>query len=176
MNILKERYITAVLEHVAEGQKDEVQAEVGSAIDEMVDQRVEAGEPEEHATEMALDELGDPVKLAASYQDRPHYLIGPGWYSLYISLLKRILVIVLPLITVISLLVAVGIEGKTLSGAIGGAVEGVLAGALQVAFWVTLGFAVVERVIGPEVPVKGDKGWTVAGLPEGRAIRQNHAR
>ncbi|HWV25212.1 MAG TPA: hypothetical protein VNZ58_13575 [Thermomicrobiales bacterium] len=170
--MLKERYIAAALDHVPAEQRDEVRAEIRAAIDEMVDQRIEAGEPGDIATEHVLNELGDPAKLAASYQDRPRYLIGPGWYPAYIAFLKMILGIVLPLIVVVTLLVGLAVDDKSLSGAIGDAVGAVFTTALQVGFWVTLGFAVAERVVGPEMPSKNEGRWTVADLPEAPKARQ----
>lgn len=172
MTMLKERYIDAVLEHVPDDQKDEMSREIRAAVDEMIDQRVETGEPMESATEDALNELGDPEKLAMSYQERPRYLIGPGWYPSYISMLKKIPAVVLPFVAVITLLVGIGIDQKGLSEAIQGAVESVIGAAIQILFWITLGFAIAERTVGPEMPSKENKRWTVADLPEAPARRQ----
>ena len=80
-----ERYVATVLEPIAENQRSEVRTEIRGAIGEMVGQRIEAGEPEDVAVRAALNELGDPARLAASYSDRQQYLIGPGWYPSYIN-------------------------------------------------------------------------------------------
>lgn len=172
VTMLRERYITAVLDKVPESQRDEVRIEIGAAIDEMVDKGIKAGEPEEVAAEQALNELGDPSALAASYQDRPNYLIGPGWYPAYIFALKRIPAIVLPIVATITFLVGLGLDGATLPKAIQSSVESVFFAAVQILFWVTLGFVIAERVVGPDMPSTEDKAWTVANLPEVPARRQ----
>lgn len=172
MTTLKERYIAAALERLPDDQRDEIGAEIRAAIGEMVDQRVEAGEPEEAATEQTLNELGDPAKLAASYQERPRYVIGPGWYPSYISAMKKIPAVVLPIVALITLLVGIGIDQKDLSDAIQGTVESVIGAAVQIVFWITLAFVIAERVIGPEMPTKRQGPWTVADLPEAPAKRQ----
>lgn len=173
MTMLVERYLGAALEHVSSSQRDDTEREIRAAIDEMVELRVAEGESETDATEHALNELGDPRELAASYTvDRPRHLIGPGWYPRYIALLRQLLTILLPVIAVVSLLAAIGVDDKNVADAIGDAVGSVSMAIIQVGFWVTLGFAIAERVAGPGGPQAGEKRWTVADLPDEPRSRQ----
>lgn len=172
MTMLIERYLAAALEGVPEDQRDEVAGEIRAAIDDMVERRVESGEPEAVATERALNELGDPSTLAASYEESQRSLIGPGWYPRYLELLRQLLTIVVPLIAVVTLVVGIAVDDKSLPDAIGDALRSVFSVAIQIAFWVTLGFAIVERVVGPNAPASRKQDWTVADLPEMPRRRQ----
>ncbi len=168
MTTFVDRYVSAAVERVPEQHRTEVAAEIRTAIDEMVEQRVTADEPETQAIEQVLNELGDPVKFGASYLDRPRYLIGPGWYPTYLSAIKLLLMIVLPLITLISLFQSIGIEHEPVGSVIGDAVESVIEAGIWILFWVTVVFVIAERSVGPEMPAKAKRtsSWTVAELPE----------
>ncbi len=172
MMTLKDRYIAAALEHVPDSQRDEVDEEIRTAVDEMVDQRIEAGEQADQATTQVLNELGDPAKLAASYQDRPRYFIGPGWFPTYTSWLKNILTFGLPVIVLVTLLTSIGVDGESVSEAIQDALESVILAAVQIVFWVTVGFFIAERVLGPDLPSQGSAQWTARDLPEAPVKRQ----
>jgi hypothetical protein len=165
MTTLIDRYVSAAAERVPDHQRAEIATEVRGAIAEMVGQRVETGEPEAQSIEHALNELGDPVKLGESYLDHPRYLIGPGWYPTYLSAIKILLVIVLPIIAVISCIQTIGIDQEDFATIISDAVGSVVQGAISIFFWITLAFAIAERIAGPEMPVKRTSTWTVADLP-----------
>lgn len=50
--------------------------------------------PEHYGEEEVKDvlgKLGSPVKLAANYQERPLFLIGPRYFDIYVMLLKFLL-------------------------------------------------------------------------------------
>ena len=96
------------------------------------------------AERAALSELGDPEILAARYTDRSLYLIGPGYYLDYRRLLGLLIAIVVPIVTLAT--VFAGLMAGTTVAAV--ALTGVTAGigvGVQLAFWVTLVFALVER-------------------------------
>ena len=171
MTDLIERYVLAVQEHVPEDKRAEVGVEVRAAIDEMVALRVEAGEDGAQAERGALEELGDPERLAASYHERQRYLVGPGWYPAYLKVLKLVAGTALPIVTLVTLLVAIGFEDASLGAAIESAVESLLWTAGMILLWVTIGFVIAERVEGPEGPAKYRAPWTVdelSALPASR--------
>lgn len=172
MTMLTERYLAAALEDVPDNQRDDTVREIRAAIDEMVELRMANGEPEGAATEHALNELGDPRRLAASYTDRARYLIGPGWYPRYIALLKQLLTIITPVVAVVALLAGIGVDNKSLADTIGDTVGAIVETVMRIGFWVTLGFAVAERVVGPEGPAHGKERWTVDDLPKEPGRRQ----
>lgn len=121
-----------------------------------------------------LLKLGDPVTLASGYRDRPMHLIGPRYYDVYISLLKMIL----PIAAVISLIALVGDNpfrdtGNTVMEAIlkiiGKGISSIISTGIQVFFWLTLSFAILERLdtSKDQSPVTKDlKPWTPENLKD----------
>lgn len=114
-----------------------------------------------------LTEMGDPIRLAARYADRPLALIGPDLYPTYIRLLTMLLSVVLP----IAVLVTVGLEvvdngsvGDVISAGIGA----ILTVGGQMIAWLTIVFALLERVVTKEQLAKDAKPWTPTDLPESR--------
>jgi hypothetical protein len=172
MTMLIERYIGAALEEIPDRQRDDTAREIRAAIDEMVELRMVSGEPESVATEHALNELGDPRRLAASYAERPQHLIGAGWYPRYIALLKQILTIVVPLVAIVTLLTSIGVDDKSVINAVGDAAGSVAMAIVQIGFWLTLGFAIAERVAKPEGSMATKERWTVTELPKEPKARQ----
>jgi len=94
-NTLTERYVYAVVRRIPADQRDEVAEELRSVIADTV----EARGATEHEV---LTEMGDPVRLAACYVDRPLALIGPDLYPAYVRTLKVLLVGVLPVLAVLA--------------------------------------------------------------------------
>ncbi|HVL26133.1 MAG TPA: permease prefix domain 1-containing protein [Thermomicrobiales bacterium] len=172
MNVLIERYVAAALDKTPDRQRAEVNGEIRAAIDEMVEQRTDAGEPEDRAVRAALTELGDPGSLAASYDERPRHLIGPGWYPAYIKVLKRVLAIALPIIAVFAMVEALAVDNGDLVDALQSGLVGVFSIGLQVLFWVTVGFVIAERTMEPDWLAQRGRAWSVDDLPEAPRARQ----
>jgi|GEM_PF-960200 len=172
MNAMIERYLAVALESTPEAKRSEVGPEIRAAVMEMVDLRMEHGEPESEAVRNALIELGEPSRFAGSYQENRRSLIGPDWYPMYIKALKLVPAIVLPIVALVTLLVDIGLDDKSLDSALQSVVGSVLWAAGAIIFWVTLGFAIAERVEGPDGPGTKAKPWTPDDLPETMASRQ----
>jgi hypothetical protein len=172
MTSLIERYVSAATDSVPEGQRAEIRAEIRAAIDEMVDRRIENGEPASASVGAALEELGDPRDLARQYNDAPQYLIGPGWYPLYIEVLKRVVPIALVAIAVISMVVNVAEGDSGLISILLDAAGSAVWGALQFFFWTTLGFVIAERTTGEAPSFSRKERWTVEDLPKLTTPRQ----
>jgi hypothetical protein len=166
MNPLVDRYLIAALEHIPDDKRADIARDIRVAIDEMVEQRIDAGAPEEAAVRGALTELGDPAKLASTYVERRQFLIGPGWYPLYIEVLKRVAPLAIGIIAAITLVTGLAFEDTSAGALITDVVESVLMVGLQFLFWVTLGFVIAERTVGPEGPQVRTKAWTVDDLPD----------
>ena len=116
----------------------------------------------------ALNELGDPARLAASLTDGPQYLIGPGLYWDYRRVLRALLMIVPPIVA----LTVSTVQAFTGTPPLEVLLDGLwllLVVAFQVVLWTTLGFAIAEHTGAREIP--GREAWTVADLPE-RAARR----
>ena len=165
MTTLTDRYIAAVTRTLPERQRDDVAAELRASIADQIEARVDAGEDAEGAERAELTELGDPDVLAASYADRPLYLIGPRFYLTWWRLLKLLL-------WVVPVCVAFAVAlGQTLSGAglgeIIGSTWGVtLSVVAHVAFWTTLVFAILDRTTSPADA--GIAEWSLERLPDPR--------
>ncbi len=161
-----ERYILAVTERLPEEIRYDVAEELRSNIEDMLPEN--ATEEEMRAV---LEKLGNPRKLAQEYNPGKRYLIGPALYDNYISVLKTVVAIAIPILMCLSLLdlFTKGTSGDVsevwtglFSNAIGSAFEG----GLQAAFWVTLVFAILERsgVNENELPFSKKK-WSIDELP-----------
>ena len=160
---LTDRYVAAAVRSLPENQRADVERELRASIEDDVDARVEGGAPLEAAEREALTTLGDPGGLAARYSERPLYLIGPTNFLVYRRTLVLIVSIVVPIAAIAS-----GIVHALLGDPIGAIIASVavtaFTSAIQIAFWITLVFAVLDwsgaSRRGPLVP------WTVDSLPD----------
>ncbi|MGJ3195492.1 HAAS signaling domain-containing protein [Peribacillus frigoritolerans] len=166
---LIELYIQEVTRRLPEKNRADIALELQSTIEDML--------PEDHTEQdvkTVLLKLGDPVTLASGYRDRPMHLIGPRYYDVYINLLKMIL----PIAAVISLIALVGDNpfrdtGNTVMEAIlkiiGKGISGIISTGIQVFFWLTLSFAILERLdtSKDQSPLTKDlKPWTPENLKD----------
>ncbi|PJN91745.1 HAAS signaling domain-containing protein [Bacillus sp. mrc49] len=167
---LIELYIQEVTRRLPEKNREDIALELQSTIEDMLPE-----DYNEQDVKEILIKLGDPVTLASGYRDRPMHLIGPRYYDVYVSLLKMIL----PIAAVISLISLIGdstfanIGEKTVMevilSIIGKGIAGIISTAIQVFFWLTLLFAVLERTDTSKdhMPLtKGFKRWTPDDLKQ----------
>ncbi len=163
MSTLTDRYVWAVIRSVPERQRSDLEREVRALVADATEAQTGDGAVDRAAAERAaLTELGDPGALAARYADRPQVLIGPTLYPVWSRLVTTLLPIVPPIVGVV-VLVAELLSGDTPGQAI---VSGLGTGfmvALQMAFWITLVFAVIERTSGT---TGLEHAWTVDELPD----------
>lgn len=177
---LIEVYIQEVTRRLPEKNRGDIALELRSTIEDML--------PDDYREEdvmSVLEKLGSPALLANGYRDQPMYLIGPRYFDVYISLLKMIL----PIAGVIALISMVASNVFHYSGneaiinmVISIIVEGIgtlLDVGLQVFFWLTLVFAIIERTDkekGSEPLTSNLKKWTpddlrnITYIPKKRAI------
>jgi hypothetical protein len=161
MSTLADRYVWGVLRAVPERQRADLEPEIRALIADAVEAREasslgdasapgdaasagDAAPGDAAAVERAvLTELGDPELLAARYTDRSLYLVGPSYYLDYRRLLGLLLTIVVPIVTLATMfagfIAGISITQVALNGVYAGLSVGV-----QLAFWVTLVFALVE--------------------------------
>ncbi|WP_042459908.1 hypothetical protein [Neobacillus dielmonensis] len=147
MNLI-DLYIQEVTRRLPIKSRQDIALELRSTIEDML--------PEDYTEEdvtLVLKKLGNPAVLANGYMDRPMYLIGPKYYELYIQWFKWILPIAVT-ITLVGFFVGTIMaapENQTLiifvaKQAISEGIVQVLFTMFQVFFWLTLVFAVIERV------------------------------
>ncbi|MEU7610016.1 permease prefix domain 1-containing protein [Micromonospora sp. NPDC049204] len=165
MNTLTNRYLAATLRSVPAPRRDEIATELRASIDDMIEGRTDGGADPVTAERAVLTELGNPDVLAARYADRRLQLIGPTYYLLWLRLLKLLLSFIPALVGTIVTVVDAA-EGKGF-GAIGPGIVVAMQVAVQIAFWLTLTFAIIERTqTAVHVPE-----WTVDQLPDVPAHR-----
>jgi hypothetical protein len=165
---LADRYVHAATRGLSGDQREDVAHELRASIADRVESlHVEhRGISAAQAELTALVELGEPDRLAASYSGRPRQLIGPEVYPAYVRALRAILVTAVPLAAVVFAAID-GFEGAPIGAAIGGGAWMAFMVATQVAFWVTIAFALVERRRGADdVRQTLTEQWTPDQLPE----------
>ena len=160
---LTDRYVAAALRRVPADQRDDAEQQLRRDIDDAVQARTTRGEEADAAERAVLVELGDPIRLAVEYSGRPLYLIGPAFYPDYIRLLRLLLSIVVPIIAIVvgAASVIAGADPWTIVLAAAGSAFSV---GVQLAFWVTLVFALIDRSGAQPRPLSSD--WDLDDLPE----------
>ncbi|TFD58164.1 hypothetical protein E3T39_12760 [Cryobacterium suzukii] len=157
---LTQRYITATTKNLGTASDADVRAELEGSIADAIDARVEQGVKRVDAERAVLTELGDPALLAAGYADRPLHLIGPRHYLTWARLLK-ILLATVPLVTFIGVALIESFSNDSIGEIIAAGITMGLSVAVHVTFWLTLLFAVLERI---GTTSRGH--WNVDRLPD----------
>jgi len=79
---LIDRYIAEVGRHLPEKDRSDIEAEIRSLIEDMLEERGRTVKTaDEKVRAETLEQLGDPQLLAAKYSPPKRYLIGPEWYE-----------------------------------------------------------------------------------------------
>ncbi|MFT3891282.1 MAG: hypothetical protein QM730_06575 [Anaerolineales bacterium] len=172
---LIDRYIAEVGRYLPEKNRSDIEAEIRSMVEDMLEERGgDAKSAGDKVIAETLEELGDPKLLAAKYAPPKRYLIGPGWYEIYLQTLQRVLYIVLPIFAVVTFILSMAKAPLDFVDALGNAFGGAFGVGVQIFFWITVVFILLER--SDEVPdtslERHPKKWTVAQLPEFPGKRQ----
>ena len=157
-----ERYVYAVTKRLPIGQREDVSLELHGLIEEMVQGQIDNLE----SVESVLMELGDPAELADRYRGVQRYLIGPGYFDLYILIVK-IVGFAVSLGLMISLAIGYAFNAPQSLGLAISNVLGTFFVAYAQAFaWVTVAFAIMEwnqRRLGK---VAHEEQWSLEDLPD----------
>ncbi len=160
MSDLTDRYVWAVLRAVPGDQRAGLEPEIRALVADAIEAHGEA-ESADAGERAALTELGDPDALAARYIGRPRYLIGPELYPTW----RRLVGLILPIVVATAIVATVGaawLGGQPSNRLVGTAVTAGINVAVQLLFWFTLAFAVLERAGHPSF---GEQ-WSPDRLPE----------
>jgi len=97
MNLL-DRYVTEVGNHLPRRTRADIEAELRSTLQDMLEDRSQAeGRPvDDELISQVLKEYGAPAKVAASYKPT-EYLIGPRLFPTFIMVLKIVLAVIFAL-------------------------------------------------------------------------------
>lgn len=166
---LAERYVHAATRGLPADQRDDVADELRASIADRVDALLadRPGTTTEDAERAALVELGDPARLAADYSGgQVLHLIGPDLYPSWWQTMRAVLVTVVP-ISSAAVAAIDAFTGASFGAIVGGAAWMAFTVTVQVAFWITLAFAIVERGDSSgDVRRAVGTPWTPDRLPE----------
>src|SRR6185503_10536293 len=148
MNLI-DRYIGEVGKHLPRKNRADIEAEIRSTLEDMLDERKQGHGPADEATVLQLlKEYGAPREVAATYQTHQHqYLIGPRLFPIFERVVRIVLAIVVGA-SLIGLGVGLAKTGftspefvSTLGEWFGGLISGLIAAFGNIA----LIFAIIER-------------------------------
>jgi len=149
MSTLTDRYVHAATRYLSAKRRDDIARELRGSIDDMIASRVDAGEDHQSVERDVLTQMGDPDVLAGQYAERPMHLIGPRFFPTYLRVTATILAIVPALVGVIAALAKVADDAST-GSAIGTGIGAAWTVVIQVVFWSTLAFALIDRFGGED--------------------------
>jgi len=159
-----DRYIYAVTKRLPENQRGDIEKELRSIIEDMMEQY--DGESNEAKVQKVLLELGDPALLADNYRGSKRYLIGPDNYNNYITVMKIVFMAIF-----IGISVGVVVENifsfdSNIPKIITEYIATLFSALLQGFAWVTVSFAIAEYYGVKELNKNKDKkGWDLSQLP-----------
>lgn len=165
---LIETYLSEVGRYLPGKGRTDIQAEIRSALQDLLDERARqsgrAADDEELILQV-LKEYGDPEKVARSYRGE-QYLIGPRLYPVF----EKVLFIVLPIVIILSLvglafsLTSLHIEARDLGSVIGMTIGDLISAVITTVGSIALIFAILERFV-PEFKQKPEeKAWDPRSL------------
>ena len=163
MNLI-DRYIAEIGKHLPRKNRADIEAEIRSTLEDMLDERSERTQgkgPADEATVMALlKEYGSPREVAATYKTH-QYLIGPRLYPVFEMVLRIVLVVVAgaSLIGLAVSLAQTGLTGPEFVTAIGKWLGGLISGLMAAFGNIALVFAILERTQVAEKFEKEFKEW-----------------
>lgn len=173
-NELVEKYLYDVIRRLPEKQRTDIERELKSLIEDMIEERMETGEMDrELCVGAVLNELGNPAKLARSYRGEHDSLISGEYYDNYCFVLKTVLICAGVGILVSNIMSAV-IHAVTYTGETEGIIKVMTNDMINIGFIpttllqifgvITLIYAIMER---NQVKVTTDKTpWTWEKLPD----------
>jgi hypothetical protein len=162
-----DRYIYAVTKELPESQRSDIEKELRSLIEDMLDERTQGREAAQKDIEEVLLELGNPRELADRYRDHKRYLIGPEIYPTYFFILK----IVLSAIS-IAMVVLFAVRTVTEPLQIVDHIVDTLATYVSACFqgfsWVTIMFALMDHfgVRNKDFAMEEAGEWKLSDLPD----------
>lgn len=169
MTDLVERYIAATAQELPRAQRQDITNELRETMLDDVEAKVDQGLTRAQAEEEVVTAMGDPIRLAAKYSGRQLTLIDSRLYPAWRRILVTVLWITIPIVA-IATGASSALGGTSVWSAIGKALMVAFMSAIQIAFWITLVFALIQRFAKPnhDDSELGDMGqdWTPADLPE----------
>src|SRR5574342_403136 len=146
MNLI-DKYIAEVGKHLPRRQRADIEAEIRSTLEDMLEERKQDKDPADEVAVMELlKEYGSPREVAAKYKTH-QYLIGPRLFPLF-EMVIRIVFAVVAGASLIGLgvgLTKTGLTGPAFVSTLRDWLGGLLGGLIAAFGNVTLVFAILER-------------------------------
>jgi hypothetical protein len=164
MNLI-DKYIAEVGKHLPRKNRADIEAEIRSTLEDMLEERSQAqGGIDDKLVIELLKEYGAPREIAESYIG-PRYLIGPRVFPIF-ELVTKIVVAVLIGVALAGLglsLARSSLTGPELLKPIGESALGLLGGLITAFGNIVLVFAILERVL-PAKEFEDEEKWDPAEL------------
>lgn len=149
MNLL-DKYMLEVGKHLPRKHRLDLQAEIRSTIEDMLEDRsLQSGKPvDDTLISEVLQEYGAPAKVATAYKPT-RYLIGPRHFPFF-EMVVKIVLAVLSVVALVGLginLAGSGAAGPALLKTMGQAFLQYLGGVISAFGYIVLVFAILERVL-----------------------------
>lgn len=164
MNLI-DKYIVEVGKHLPRKGRADIQAEIRSTLEDMLEERKQTSPENEAAVVQLLKEYGEPRKVAESYIG-PRYLIGPKLYPLF-ELVTKIVLTVLFAIALAGLALSLSrssLIGIEFLGHAGESFMDILAGLILVFGNIVVVFVILERTLSPKDLEEESEEWDPAKL------------
>jgi hypothetical protein len=146
MNLI-DKYIAEVGKHLPRKNRADIEAEIRSTLEDMLDERTQDKGPANEATVMELlKEYGAPREVAATYKTH-QYLIGPRMFPIFEFVIRIVFAVVLG-VSLLGLGVALtktGFSGSEFASALWEWFTGLLGGLIAAFGNVVLVFTIIER-------------------------------
>jgi hypothetical protein len=160
MNLI-DKYITEVGKQLPRRNRADIEAEIRSTLEDMLEERTQGKGPEDEATVMqVLKEYGSPQEVAAKY--KPYqYLIGPRLFPIFEKVVRIVLAVVagVSLIGLATSLAQSGLTGPEFASAIGKWIGGLFTGLIAAFGNIVIVFAIIERTKAADEFEKEAKEW-----------------
>jgi len=138
------RYVYAVTKSLPEKQREDIEKELRTLIEDMIEQN-HSLDTYESKVEKVLIDLGDPERLSDSYRGSKRYLIGPNLYDKYILILKIVFGAVFIGITIAIFVDSIFTQNQNFGSIFSNYASAIFSALLQAFAWTTIGFAIAER-------------------------------
>jgi hypothetical protein len=165
MNLI-DKYVAEVGKHLPRKQRADIEKEIRSTLEDMLEERNQASLKDEAAVVALLKEYGEPRRVAESYIG-PRYLIGPRIFPTFELIVK----------IVMAALLGAGLLGYGVSASITGSFAGPDFLSFLTEFWtgllggmfsafgtIVIVFAILERVLPASEFEKEEEKWDPADL------------
>ena len=146
MNLI-DKYIVEVGKQLPRKNRADIEAEIRSTLEDMLEERTQGTGPADDATvREVLKEYGPPREVAAKYKTH-QYLIGPRLFPIFEKVARIVLSVVfgVSLIGLATSLAQSGLTGPEFASAIGKWIGGLFTGLIAAFGNIVIIFAIIER-------------------------------